>query len=35
MDKGRIAETGNHDELIAAKGRYYELYMTQFEGNAI
>ena len=35
MDKGRIVETGNHDELIAKKGRYFELYMTQFEGNAI
>lgn len=35
MDGGRIVETGNHDELIAKQGRYYELYMTQFEGNEI
>lgn len=35
MDQGRIVETGNHTELIAGKGRYYELYMTQFAGNAI
>lgn len=35
MDKGRIVETGNHNELINKKGRYYELYMTQFEGNSI
>ncbi len=35
MDQGRIVETGNHDELIRQKGRYYELYMTQFAGNAI
>ena len=35
MDQGRIVETGNHDELIKQKGRYYELYMTQFAGNAI
>ncbi|MBQ3049652.1 MAG: ABC transporter ATP-binding protein [Oscillospiraceae bacterium] len=35
MDKGRIVETGCHDELIAKKGRYYELYMTQFAGNEI
>ncbi len=34
MDKGRIAEIGSHGELLKAKGRYYELYMTQFEGNA-
>ncbi|MCI5650393.1 MAG: ABC transporter ATP-binding protein/permease [Fusicatenibacter sp.] len=34
MDQGRIVETGNHEELIAQKGRYYELYMTQFAGNA-
>ena len=34
MDQGRIVETGNHDELIAKQGRYYQLYMTQFAGNA-
>ena len=32
MDKGRIVERGNHDELIAKKGKYYELYMTQYAG---
>lgn len=35
MDRGRIAETGNHKELLSKKGKYYELYMTQFEGNKI
>ena len=35
MDRGRIIEAGNHEELIAAQGKYYELYMTQFAGNAI
>ena len=34
MDQGRIVETGNHRELLAKKGRYYELYMTQFAGQA-
>ena len=35
MDHGRIVETGTHDELLSRKGRYYELYMTQFAGFAI
>ncbi len=35
MDQGRIIETGNHAELLEQKGRYYELYMTQFAGNTI
>lgn len=26
MEKGRIVERGNHDGLIAEKGRYYQLY---------
>jgi ABC-type multidrug transport system fused ATPase/permease subunit len=26
-------EMGNHEELLEKKGRYYALYMTQFEGN--
>ena len=34
MDEGRIVETGNHEELLGQRGRYYELYMTQFAGNA-
>jgi subfamily B ATP-binding cassette protein MsbA len=29
IEAGRIAEQGNHDELIAAKGRYYDLYTYQ------
>lgn len=35
MDAGRIVEMGNHDELLAKQGKYYELYMTQFAGKAI
>lgn len=34
MDEGKIAEIGNHEELLQQKGKYYELYMTQFAGNA-
>ncbi len=30
LDGGRIQETGTHDELIAAKGFYYSLFMEQF-----
>ncbi|MCB0696934.1 MAG: ABC transporter ATP-binding protein [Chitinophagaceae bacterium] len=26
MDKGKVLERGNHNELIAAKGAYYDLY---------
>ncbi|MGY5354217.1 ABC transporter ATP-binding protein [Wenyingzhuangia sp. IMCC45467] len=29
IEGGRIAERGNHDELIAAQGRYYDLYTYQ------
>lgn len=34
MDEGRIAETGSHVNLLAKKGKYYQLYMTQFAGCA-
>ncbi len=29
IEKGRIAEQGNHDELIAKQGRYFDLYTYQ------
>lgn len=32
MDGGRIVESGSHDRLLARKGKYYELYMTQYAG---
>lgn len=34
MDEGRIVETGSHANLLAKKGKYYQLYMTQFAGCA-
>lgn len=34
MDAGRVVETGSHEALLAKGGRYYDLYMTQFAGNA-
>jgi ATP-binding cassette subfamily B protein len=30
MDKGSLVEQGNHEELMAAKGFYYNLYASQF-----
>ncbi len=35
MDQGRIAETGTHEELLARRGKYYELYQTQYAGQEI
>lgn len=32
MDQGRIVESGDHNSLLAQKGKYYELYMTQYAG---
>jgi ATP-binding cassette subfamily B protein len=32
IDNGKVAEAGNHDELLALKGCYYNLYQTQFSG---
>ena len=34
MEHGRIVEKGTHQELLAAKGRYEELYRSQFAGRA-
>ena len=31
IDGGKIAEEGNHDELLAKKGIYYNLHMAQME----
>ncbi len=31
LDKGRIIERGSHDDLIAQKGQYFQLYTGAFE----
>ncbi len=31
LDQGRIIERGNHEDLIAKKGKYYQLYTGAFE----
>jgi ATP-binding cassette subfamily B protein len=31
---GRVVDVGSHDELMAAKGFYHDLYMSQFRGGA-
>jgi ATP-binding cassette subfamily B protein len=33
MDHGRIVEKGTHHDLLAAKGRYADLYHSQFAGR--
>lgn len=34
MEQGRIVETGTHDELVARRGAYYHLLISQREGIA-
>ncbi|MBO5606087.1 MAG: ABC transporter ATP-binding protein [Acidaminococcaceae bacterium] len=34
LDRGCIVEQGSHEELLARKQKYYELYMTQYAGFA-
>ncbi len=31
VDKGDILEKGSHEELLALKGNYYKLYMSQYD----
>jgi len=33
MDKGSLIEQGNHEELMAKKGFYFDLYASQFAGG--
>ena len=35
MEKGRIIEEGNHDNLLAQKGHYAELYNTYFRHQSL
>ncbi len=35
MDHGKIVESGSHEELLERRGKYYDLYMTQYAGCAI
>ena len=35
IQKGKIAEDGNHDELIAKGGIHHELYTKQFRGDLV
>jgi ATP-binding cassette subfamily B multidrug efflux pump len=34
MDRGQIVELGKHDELLAQRGRYYNLYTMQWAAQA-
>jgi ATP-binding cassette subfamily B protein len=33
VDDGAIVEQGNHDQLMAMRGLYYNLYMSQYKGK--
>ena len=35
INEGEIIERGNHEELLNRKGFYFNLYMSQFKGQAI
>jgi ATP-binding cassette subfamily B multidrug efflux pump len=33
LENGAVVERGSHNELLAARGAYYRLYMSQFDGE--
>jgi len=35
IDGGHVIEEGTHDELLRARGRYYRLYVSQFQRLAV
>ncbi len=35
LEKDGIAEEGRHEELLMKKGKYYDLYMAQFQGQQV
>jgi len=35
IDKGCIIEQGSHDQLMAKRGFYHRLYVSQFKGSVI
>ncbi len=35
INNGEIVERGTHQKLLEQKGFYYNLYMSQFKGDAI
>lgn len=35
VEDGKIVEKGNHEELIKLKGKYYNLYMSQFSWQMV
>ena len=35
INGGRIIERGTHESLLAQRGFYYRLYMSQFKGTTV
>lgn len=35
LDRGKIVEKGNHDELMEKKGKYFQMYQLQLGGSSL